>query len=787
MVRLLFRSIQVAVLGMMLFLQGHPLPVLGSGTGPLTIDAPLGYLPAFGFHSASLAPGAAGSLDRFIWAAGNGTILWGQGTGTIGFQAGHPGPLTLSCTAAAGGATAIARFLVLPPPHAEIFAPPRMHVGDSMPVSMPAPFIRSYLWDPLAGDGTLPGFDPVAPWITVQATGEGRFQVTGTVEDRAQAFDSGTATVRVVQGDFANPGGVMAEWGTATAVLLPSGRVLVVGGADGHGEVLAGPEWFDPGTGRWTALVPASGTPPAARRNHTATLLADGKVLIAGGCDQGGGGLASAELYDPLGNAWNPTAGLNNGRGLHTATLLPGDGSVLVAGGYDGSDQLASAERYDPATASWTLAASLATARSSHGAALTAGGKVLVMGGEAGLAVLGSSELYDPGAGAGRGDSWIPQGPLRLPRTEHAATALEDGGILVGGGRNLTGSMDCPERFDPRTRTWGAAGGGQAGARSGHTATLLNDGTVLMAGGSGDTLATATAQRFDPIAMSWTDAGNPMASPRTHHTATLLADGTVLAAGGTDSEGTPLATADAYDPVSNLWSPAGTMADARSMHGATLLADGEVLVTGGLGSGSWGPQCSAERFDGSVWTGAKPLGTARFAHTATALADGTVLVAGGLDTDFLPLASVERYDPQGDAWLSPIEPLRTPRASHTATLLGNGKLLVVGGFSNGTALGSAEIYDPATGVWAAAACLKSPRGGHTATLLGNGKVLVTGGSDLRTQLASAELYDPAADAWADAGLLDSPRASHTATLLQDGATVAVFGGDQLQANLELWK
>jgi len=120
MVRLLFRSIPAAVLGMTLILQGHPLPGAepALGPGPITIDAPLSYLSAFEFHSFSLSPGGAEPLESYTWSASNGTLLWGQGTGTIGFQAGHPGPLTLSCTAAGGGATAIARFMVLPPPHA---------------------------------------------------------------------------------------------------------------------------------------------------------------------------------------------------------------------------------------------------------------------------------------------------------------------------------------------------------------------------------------------------------------------------------------------------------------------------------------------------------------------------------------------------------------------------------------------------------------------------------------------------------------------------------------------
>jgi len=110
-----------------------------------------------------------------------------------------------------------------------------------------------------------------------------------------------------------------------TATLLPNGKVLVAGGAIGY-TPLASAELYDPATGTWTATESLH----TARFFHTATLLPNGKVLVAGGA--GNGYLASAELYDPATETWTATGSLHTARDLHTATLLP-NGKVLVAGG----------------------------------------------------------------------------------------------------------------------------------------------------------------------------------------------------------------------------------------------------------------------------------------------------------------------------------------------------------------------------------------------------------------------------------------------------------------------
>lgn len=173
---------------------------------------------------------------------------------------------------------------------------------------------------------------------------------------------------------------------------------------------------------------------------------------------------------------WRPTASLNTARFLHTATLLP-NGMVLVAGG-DLRGVLASADLYDPANRIWTPTGSLNVARSSHTATLLPNGMVLVAGGDDGHVFSASAELYDPASG-----TWTLTGSLNAPRLGHTATLLANGMVLVAGGLDINGGeSSTSELYDPATGTWTVTGNLNT-ARSGHTTTLLANGTVLVAGG----------------------------------------------------------------------------------------------------------------------------------------------------------------------------------------------------------------------------------------------------------------------------------------------------------------
>ncbi len=369
----------------------------------------------------------------------------------------------------------------------------------------------------------------------------------------------------------------------------------------------------------------ATGSLNTAREDHTATLLNNGKVLIAGGFDSTNNATASAELYDPAVGTFAPTGSLNTAREYHTATLL-NNGTVLIAGGFDSTNNAtASAELYDPAVGTFAPTGSLNTAREYHTATLLNNGTVLIAGGfDSTNNATASAELYDPAVG-----TFAPTGSLNTAREYHTATLLNNGTVLITGGFN--GSvLASAELYDSVVGTFAPTGSVNT-AREYHTATLLNNGKVLIAGGfNGSVLA--SAELFDPTSGTFSPTGS-LNTAREYHSTTLLNNGTVLIAGGVS--GSVLASAELYDPTAGTISPTGSLNTAREYHTTTFLNNGMVLFAGGSGSANIATS-SAEVYEPGTLTPSGlvsisvspvtpvvPLGaTQRFAATGT-FSDGT--------------------------------------------------------------------------------------------------------------------------------------------------------------------
>jgi N-acetylneuraminic acid mutarotase len=294
-----------------------------------------------------------------------------------------------------------------------------------------------------------------------------------------EVYDTGTGTFTEIVGDSG-----LGIYGH-TATLLQNGNVLLAGGFLNSVWDYYGSSTSDNGAGLYdsaTGVFSATGNMTADRGDHTATLLANGKVLIAGGADQDptGTGLASAELYDPSTGTFTQTGSMAVGRFLHTATQLQ-NGKVLIVGGVlsSASDPVATAEVYDPATGIFTMTGAMATAREQHTATLLADGRVLIVGGTTSpgtgdLQGTATVEVYDPSTG-----SFSVTGSMAEARTFHTATLLPNGKVLVAGGGDENSTAEV---YDPVTGSFSITGGMEIG-RSGQTATLLPNGSVLVAGG----------------------------------------------------------------------------------------------------------------------------------------------------------------------------------------------------------------------------------------------------------------------------------------------------------------
>ena len=331
-----------------------------------------------------------------------------------------------------------------------------------------------------------------------------------------------------------------------------------------------------------TALAqsPGSFTPTGSmtmpRFSHTSTLLADGRVLIAGGnivCYIGPPSCLRpdrAELYDPATGTFTATVSMTTAYAMG-AVLLP-DGKVLI-GGYDITQTTASVEVYDPLTGGFNTAGKPVTLTAVYSATLLNDGRVLLTGRVGNPpSLMYGAELYDPIPGTfspianwpGQ-DTWVP-------------VVLASGRVLLVTDESTSNS----EIYDPATGTFSLTG--SLGYFDGvpHETLLLN-GRVSFTGGNDIGGNVSRTELYDPATGTFASTGS-MTAARNSHSATLLPDGTVLVAGGAGQSmcgQPPLASVEIYDPATPGFSTTGSLASARLAHTATLLKNGQVLITGG--------------------------------------------------------------------------------------------------------------------------------------------------------------------------------------------------------------
>jgi WD40 repeat protein len=312
------------------------------------------------------------------------------------------------------------------------------------------------------------------------------------------------------------------------------------------------------------------------RAAHTATLLPDGKVLIAGGFRQEGTreiAIASVEIYDPDTNTFTPTGEMNEARSGHTATLLP-NGLVLIVGGWGVNSLLATAELYDPQLGQFRLAASLSAPRAGMTATLLQDGQVLIAGGDSDNRTSQLvAELYNPGT-----DSFTQGASLKAGRSAHTATLMNDGSVLLVGGN----SSDCivlasAEIYLPATGEFSAAGE-LSKVRHKHAAVKLENGDVLVIGGSDQDDwcgKYASTELYSPGSGSFTRAADLHRERfKLSEASVLLMDGSVLVGGGNRQ-------VELFDAQSQRFTLVGSLDDDYYFSVLTMLLDGRVLITGG--------------------------------------------------------------------------------------------------------------------------------------------------------------------------------------------------------------
>lgn len=672
---------------------------------------------------------------------------------------------------------------------------------------------------------------PVARAGATQTTlGDGRILVAGGLGDVPLAS---AALFDPVAGSWTIAASMTTPRTAHAAASLPDGRVLVAGGTL-HGSPIATAEIYDPAANTWILTAPLN----VARGSHQLTTLSDGTVLVTGGLSirQCPSDFADqrVERFDPATNRFTLIGTLVGTFANHSAVLLR-SGKVVLYGGRpweetQGRYGPTSPEVFDPVTRRSTVG-TFRPFSSGVGAtmSLLPDGRLLVVGGCCAQLSMpnidGSRDeeltadvaaIYDPTT-----DTWMPTRPMIVPRAWHSATTLDDGRILIAGGRSIhpgtyaaairtESRVEITEIFDPETGVWSAAGR-LLTPRDGHIAAAVPDGAIVAGGtglGSNSILGTverlhagreyatdtaayppgSTLPTLGPTAPEprstgrWQSAGDLWAA-RSRGGAVLLPSGQVFVSGGDEIGGA--SGSEIFDPAANTWRPAAPMLTDRHDHTLTVLPDGRVMATGGT-AGQY-PTDAVEVYDPSTdrWRSVAPMLRARSGHNTVALADGRIMVVGGNTRPnswcYKLTASAEFYDAERDRWT--VAPAATmPRGHDQTVTLDDGRILFPGSYWSPVT----EIFDPATNTWQ----LTRPslqgmgRYGYTANLLPDGTVLVVGGccvgaNGIPLAPFAPEIFDPKSASWRLAAPMREVRIDHVATSLPDGR-ILVAGGSSFK-------
>jgi len=610
----------------------------------------------------------------------------------------------------------------------------------------------------LEGDVVVdPGFGTTASMSTGRR-GHGMVELTdglvvafgGETGTSAEIFDPGTGT-------WSATGSTSRTRIGGTSTMLEDGRILFVGGATPSETPLATAEIYDPDDGTWSGTT---GNLTTARYFATSNRLSDGRVMIVGGLGASGTVLASVEIFDPETGAFTTADPLPAPRYFHASVRLD-DGNVLVIGGADNyyvQNELSTAYLFDAQLETWSTVGSLVHGRSNHAATLLSDGTVLVTGGFAQANVM---ETYDP---VGKSFSALtPQ--LTGNHSNHAQLALPSGKVVLFGGSYTSGAV---ESYDPATGDV-ASLPSLAGVGDDPAVLVLRTGRVLVAGGLYGSSASSGVRIFDPGDSTTGNVATLPGAQRVDHIAELLTNGLVLVAGGNTGAAT-LDDAALYDTGAHAWTATGSLKEARTGARSVRLPSGNILVSGGRdANGAPLTSCEVYDVDDGTFSFTGSHLEARAEHVVIALIDGTVLAIGGATN----LKTTERYDESTGEWV-PAASMSEGREQFAAAPTPMGQILAIGGYAGG-AIASCELYDPYLDEWTPTGSLNQVRRWTAPAFLPDGRILASGGFGGGVERAEVEIYDPFVGSWTTIGSLPTAMSQARSTVLPGGLVLTAGG------------